>query len=75
MKNKNKSLKDELVAGLVAGLVGGLVAGLVYGLTTQIIAYFSPTLLFSPFDFWSILILLIIVQVVGWVIVWRKNKN
>ena len=60
-----------LVAGLVYGLVYGLVAGLVAGLTTQIIAYFTLNPLFSPFDFWSCLIVLIIVQIIGWSIYYK----
>lgn len=69
-----QEIKEGLVVGLVYGLVFGLVVGLVYGLTTQIIAYFSPTLVFNVFDFWSQLILLLIVQVVGWIVVSRLNN-
>ena len=67
-----------LVVGLVAGVLGlvyGLVAGLVYGLVTQSIAYFNNLSLFSPFDFWSCLIGLILVQAIGWIIVFRLNKE
>ncbi len=64
-----------LVVGLVAGLVYGLVYGLVFGLVTQIIAYFTTGLIFSPFVFWSCLILLIIVQVIGWMCVGKLSKE
>jgi len=80
---KEESLSKELVVGLVGGLVvglvvglvGGLVYGLVVGLTTQIIAYFSSNLTFSSFDFWSMLILLIIIQVCGWYYVNKFKQN
>jgi len=58
--------------GLVFGLVFGLIAGLVTVLTTQIIAYFSPSLVFSSFDFWSCLI---IIQIVGWIIVYKLKQE
>lgn len=77
MKTKEeirKGLPAGLLAGLIIGLLAGLVEGLVYGLVTQIIAYFSTTLVFSPFDFWSQLILLIIIQVIGWIIVYRLKE-
>jgi len=60
-----------LVAGLVYGLVAGLVAGLVIGLVTQVVAYFTSNPLFSAFDLWGCLILLIIVQIVGWIMVYK----
>ena len=69
MKDK---IRQDIKGGLVFGLVGGLVCGLVVGLVTQIIAYFSETLIFYAFDFWGCLILLIIVQVIGWAIVKKK---
>jgi len=62
-----------LVYGLFAGLVYGLFAGLGYGLVTQTIAYFVNPELVSIFNFTTQVILLIIVQSVGWHIIKEKE--
>ena len=59
-------LADGLVYSLVVGLLFGLVVGLLFGLVTQLIALITNNPLFSAFDLISQLVLLIIVQVVGW---------
>ena len=64
-----------LVTGLVIGLVTGLVYGLVAGLVTQIIAYFNNPLLFSAFYFWGCLIGLIIIQTIGWILVYKLKEE
>jgi len=63
------------VTALIFGSFFGLVCGSVIGLTTQIIAYFSTELVFSPFDFWGCLISLIIVQIIGWTLVYKLKKK
>ena len=62
-----------LIIGLVYGLVYGLFAGLVYGLVTQTITYFVNPELFSIFNFTTQVILLMIVQSVGWHIIKEKE--
>ena len=70
-----QDIKDVLVFGLVLGVVYGLVSGLVFGLVTQIIAFLTNNVEFSLFDFWSMLILLIVVQVVGWIVYYKLKEK
>ena len=53
----------------------GIITGVVYVLVTQIIAYFNQPELFSAFEFWGKLILLIIINVVGWSLVIKLGKE
>ena len=68
-----------LVGGLVGGLVYGLVFGLVYGLSitfiTQLICLINGCSEFSMFSLIGSLILLVVVQVVGWFIVLKLREG
>ena len=54
---------------------GGLVYGLFAGLITQIIALITSSPLFSMFDMISQLILLIIIESIGWFIVYKLKTK
>ena len=64
-----------LVTGLVVVLVTGLVVGLAVGLVTQIIAYLTSNPLFSPFDFWMLLALIIIIESIGRYFVYKLKEE
>ena len=71
MKPTNEELRKEIRDGLVYGLVAGLFGGLV----TQITAYFTNNPNFSQMDLIISFILLIIVQIIGWLYVSKLNKE
>lgn len=81
MKPKNESkqeIKDGLIYGLIYGLIFGLIFGLIYGLTitftTQLIALITQHSEFVMNDLISSGLLLIVIQVIGWLILKKMQK-
>ena len=65
-----------LIYNLVFGLIYGLVCGLAFGITTQIIALMQSNPEFSLINLILQLSLLVIIQISGWIYVWRfKNEK
>ena len=62
-----------LVFGLVYGLVAGLVAGLVVIFTTQLIALITSNPEFIMFDLIVSGLLILVIQIVGWIVVWKSE--
>jgi len=77
-KEQKGNIKDGLIIGLIGGLIIGLIIGLIYGLTitftTQLIALLTSNPEFVMFDLVVSLVLIIVVEVIGWIIV-KKLKE
>lgn len=79
-------IKDGLIYGLIYGLIGGLIVGLIVGLiggliggltivfVTQLIALLTSNPELSMFSFIVSLILIILIQIIGWIIVNKLNE-
>lgn len=67
-----KKEKEDIKGGLILSLIYGLIVGLTITFTTQLIALITSNPEFVMFDFIASFVLIIIIEIIGWIIVKEK---